>query len=56
MNHIMCLISTIKCSAKVLKLIECIKLVTIIFTLVISSFYTIKLLTDRKVRSLMKID
>ena len=47
MNHLMCLISTLKCSAKVLKLIECIKIITIVFTLCFSAFYAIKMLKTK---------
>ncbi len=56
MNHLMCLISTLKCSAKVLKLIEGIKWIVIISTLLISSVCACKMLKDKKVKKLMKIN
>ncbi len=48
MNHLMCLISTLKCSAKVLKLIECIKWIVLVFTVVISAVNTFKLIKSGK--------
>lgn len=52
----MCLISTLKCSAKVLKIIECLKWIIIISTLGIASICACKMLKDKKVKSLMKIN
>ncbi len=56
MNHVKCLISTIICSAKMLKFIECIKWIVIISTFGIAVFCTCKMLKDKKVKSLIKIN
>ncbi len=48
MNHLMCLISTLKCSAKVLKFIECVKWIVLIFTVMLSAVHTFKLIKSGK--------
>ncbi|MBR3588904.1 MAG: hypothetical protein IKL16_05010 [Clostridia bacterium] len=46
MHHLACLISTIKCSAHVLKLIECIKWMVIITTFAVTSICACKMLKN----------
>lgn len=56
MNHVKCLISTIICSAKVLKILECIKWIVIFSTFGIAVLCARKMLKDKKVKSLIKIN
>ena len=48
MNHVKCLISTIICSAKVLKFIEYVKWIVLVFTVVLSAVHTFKLIKSGK--------
>lgn len=48
LNHIMCLAKTIICSSHVLKMIECIRWIVIIFTFIFSGICACKILKMSK--------
>lgn len=48
MNNLACLISTLKCSSKMLKFIECAKWFIIIITVAVSGVFALKIIRENK--------
>ncbi len=48
MNNLACLISTLKCSAKLLNFIECAKWFIIIVTVAVSGIFALKTIRENK--------
>lgn len=56
MNHLLCLISTLKCSSKVLKMIEFVKWLVIFSTFAIAGICACKMIKSCKSRKIIKFN